>query len=347
VILFAPEFHGAVNLSELLAGYRRPPDPDRPRMLHPLDIHVANDEERRAAHANVYDVWARGATVEEHVNRRDASPLHRRGRWIVGCVAGRVVTSLASHAVSFRLHGQSVPAIAIGSVHTMAEHRGRGFAPRLLEWTERFEHQQGARLSVLFSDIKPDYYARLGYRRCPAHRGFAEAEAFTTDTDGSLDGFRLEPFAADQGRDEMQRLYAADYGREPLSMEHAGEYGRHLADRRPDDVYCWLVSESQHAGYVRLTRAGDLIKIADYAVAPSAGEETAREALFRLVIAQAATQGAKRIGGWFPDSASARACFRLEDRPDEITMIKPLDAALEVDDACLAAADRLVEIDHV
>jgi predicted N-acetyltransferase YhbS len=349
-------------------------------MLQSLDIHLASAAERRAAHANVYDVWARGATVDEHVNRRDASPLHSRGRWIVGCLDGRVVTSLASHSVWFRLHGKGVPGIAIGSVHTLAAHRGRGFAPRLLQWTEQYEQRRGARLSVLFSDIKPEYYARLGYRRCPAHRGWAEVEALATDVNAAIDGWRLEPFASEEGRDAMLRMYDADYGREALLIEHVGEYARHLEDRRPQDQYFWLVRDEppphagaglrqpsapagedrarrttsdalttggQREGYVRVTRVGDLVKIADFAVAPGAAEESSREALFRLVIAEATARGAKRIGGWFPDSSGARACFRLEERPDEITMLKSLDAALKLDETCLEAADRFVEIDHV
>ncbi len=318
-------------------------------MSQSLDIHVATVDERRAAHANVFDVWPRGSTLQEHVARRDASPLHLRGRWCVGCLEDRVVTSLASHAVTFRLRGRSIPGIAIGSVHTLVQHRGRGFAPRLLDWAERYEHQHGARLSVLFSDIKPDYYARLGYRRCPARRGWADPQSLTARAPAATDAYRLVPFAVADGRDEMTRIYDADYSRELLWIDHSGEYGMHLSARRPEDEYNWLFSAASDArvGYVRLTHAGELTKLADYAVVPHADEEAARQALFQLAIARATARGAKRVGGWFPDRPSSRACFKMEDRPDEITMFKPLDPSVVLDPQCLHAADRFVEIDHV
>ena len=105
-------------------------------MTKTLDIHLATDQQRRHAHANCHDVWSLGLPLAEHIARRETSALHRRARWIVGCVAGRVVAGLASHPLMFRLDGSVHPGIGIASVHTLPEFRRQGLAPQMLEWID-------------------------------------------------------------------------------------------------------------------------------------------------------------------------------------------------------------------
>ncbi len=143
-------------------------------MASELDIHIASTDEQLAAHRNVFDIWSKGLSLEDHLRYRMTAPMHQRATWIVGCVDGRVVTSLASYPVRFRVHGEEMPGIAIGSVYTLADFRGLGFAPRLLEWAESHQREHGAAWSVLYCDIKPDYYARLGYALCPSLEGWRD-----------------------------------------------------------------------------------------------------------------------------------------------------------------------------
>ena len=86
-----------------------------------------------------------------------------------------MVTSLAAHPIQFRIDGNTVSGIAIGSVYTTKDVRGRGLAPLLIAWVEDYKQRQGTGLSVLYSDIKPEYYVRLGYALCPSWEGFREA----------------------------------------------------------------------------------------------------------------------------------------------------------------------------
>jgi GNAT superfamily N-acetyltransferase len=314
-----------------------------------LDIHLATDDERLAAHENCHDVWSLGLPLAEHVARRENSALHRRARWIVGCLDGRVVAALASHPLRFRLHGRSLAGIGIASVHTLVEFRGQGFAQRMVRWIEPFERQRGARLSVLFCDIDPRYYERLGYTLCPSHAGWAVTVGGKAidDRDAS---WQLLP--APTGDDfagaiaQYADLYNSDHGRRALAIERTPDYWQHLAAREANDERLWLASKSgDRRGYVWLRTAGRDLVIDDHAVRD--GDERTRAALLESVTHLALERGLARAGGWLPMAAPASELFAIVSRHDEITMLKPLDEGVVLDPAALAATDWLQEIDHV
>ncbi len=314
-----------------------------------LDIHLASDEERRAAHVNCHDIWHLGLSVEDHVIRREKSALHRRARWIVGTLDGRVVAALASHPLRFRVHGRSYPGIGIASVHTLCEFRGQGIAQRLIHWIERFEHEQSAAISILFCDIEPKYYERLGYILCPSYLGWADCGDATLQR-SEVAGYRLvaagsaEDFAAQIPR--FAALYDSDHGRRPLSIERSEDYWLHLAARQPTAERFWLVSDrNEECGYVWLRPKPDELIIEDHAVRD--GDEGLRTALWSCSIAVGKSGGLARTGGWMPASSQAARLFQIAPRRDEIAMVKPLDQTLTIDPEAIAAADWLQEIDHV
>src|SRR5262249_55422533 len=139
-----------------------------------LDIHPASRDELIAAHENVFDIWNKGLPLDEHLRWRLTSPSHSRTRWFVGTLDGRVVVSLGGYPIKFQVADRQWPGIAIGSVYTRAECRGRGYAPRLIEWVEADARRRQLAVSVLYSDIGPDYYANLGYVACPSWEGWAD-----------------------------------------------------------------------------------------------------------------------------------------------------------------------------
>ena len=93
-----------------------------------LDCHIANDTERAAAFGNVHECWGDVRSVEDFVAWRMQSIQHARASWYVGCVDGRVATSLGAYPIVLRAGGQSWPGFGIGAVHTVPEFRRRGYA---------------------------------------------------------------------------------------------------------------------------------------------------------------------------------------------------------------------------
>lgn len=306
-----------------------------------LDIHVASDHERRAAHANVHDVWGRGLPLDQHVIRRMNAPLHRRATWYVGTLAGQVVSGLGCHGVVVRLRLTEMPAIAIASVHTLAAFRGRGFAPRLIAHVEAEQKAHGARLALLFSDVAPAYYERLGYVRCPAHYGNSLASTAAEPAPGTR-LWRFEPALA-IGR--LAKLFESHHRGNPLLIARPEEYWRHLIARAPDDEFYWFIAGERICGYARMALDGSAVKLRDYAV--EGGDNGLAENLFRALCAMARERRLEGVVGWLPDDPAARRCFEIRPRDKEITMFKPLDPTIVLDDDCLAAADRICEIDHV
>ena len=220
--------------------------------------------------------------------------------------------------------GQTVPGMAIGSVYTLGEFRGRGFAPELIEWVERHEQaHHAAAWSVLYSDIKPAYYERLGYTLCPSWLGWCDPKVATVKMNTEL---RLAPIAAGDHLDELARMYAGYHGAMPLSIARDAEYWAAMLKKFADDKFYALVETSgSWRGYVRVGNKPDAWKITDFALADQS--EALAEQLYAALSSLAAQAGVARLGGWLPDSPAARKFFALEPRPTEITMIKPLGPA--------------------
>lgn len=312
-------------------------------MVDELDIHVASHAELEQAHQNVFDIWSKGMPLAEHVAYRLNSPSHQRATWFVGTLDNRVVASLGRYPLRLRLRGEVVSGVAIGSVYTVREFRGRGFAGQLLDWVDENSREAGAALSVLYSDIDPTYYARRGYILCPAWAGWRDpcdeipARAVT---------HRFVPIAAAEHLARIAELYAGYHGSAPVSVERDAEYWQMTLKKFPTDQFFALESAHQSwSGYVRVGQKDNLWRITDFALSDQT--EKLAEAFYSAFLTLGAAGGAKRVGGWLPDSAVARQFFELEPRQLEITMIRPLVWSGEVDEALIASTSRFCEIDHV
>jgi hypothetical protein len=60
-----------------------------------------------------------------------------------------------------------VSALGVGAVFTPESQRGHGHAPAIVKALEDQARTDGAEVSLLFSEIGPHYYARLGYTQIP------------------------------------------------------------------------------------------------------------------------------------------------------------------------------------
>jgi predicted acetyltransferase len=262
-----------------------------------------------------------------------------------------VIVSLAAYPLQFHLRGAVVDGCAIGSVHTLAEFRRRGLAAELLGWVERERQQRGERLSLLYSDISCGYYARLGYRECPAWEAApaaadaSVAQAAESHHDSSGSKYRLSACDPQAELDALMRCYEACHGRLPLAVARPRGYWLYTLAKQPHDEFFWLGDDrGERRGYVRLTPRGDELRIADFAL--GADDRRWQEMLLRRVHRTAVERG-RFVAGWLPDWPASRALFELRARRREVTMVKPLDPGVALDDEALGAAHCFCEIDHV
>ncbi|QDU45913.1 hypothetical protein Mal52_44100 [Symmachiella dynata] len=311
-------------------------------MTDTLDVHPASPDEVVVAHRNVYDIWSKGRSLEEHIQYRLNADPHRRATWFVGCAGRHVATSLGSYPVEFQVRGETIPGFAIGSVYTCGEYRGKGYAAKLIEGVEQQLAERGMRLSILYSDIAAEYYAAMGYRLCPASAGWRYLSTVTkSNTDEILTEFQeADDFAA------MSAMYHDYHGATPFSIRRSDDYWRAMSSKFPEDRFFWLKAEDgSNRGYVRLTPDPHGWRILDYACADQTNESLS--ALYQAVLSLTAGWDVDRCGGWLPNNPITNDLFEVKDRKSEITMIKSLDPALVIDDEIIAAADRFCEMDHV
>ncbi len=311
-------------------------------MAHDLDIHPASPDELVAAHRNVFDIWSKGLPLEEHLRYRLHSPSHCRANWFVGTIDGQVVVSLGCYPLGFRLRGETVSGIAIGSVYSLREFRGRGFAPRLLAGVEEHARRTRTALGVLYSDIGADYYAALGYQACPSFEGWCAPSDLPRPATAS----RLMRFAPAENLPAIAKLYADYHGAMPLSVARDGDYWQSILEKNAtDEFYALCEPQGIWQGYVRIGRKGDDWRITDLALANQSDE--LGEQLYAALGELARSNGAARVGGWLSDTGATRKLFTLTPRATEITMIKPLADVGPLDQSLIAGTSRFCEIDHV
>lgn len=310
--------------------------------LHGFDLHRASSAERTQAFRNVHDVWGGGLDPEEHLRRRSANPKFDNATWYVGTLDGRVVTACGCFHVSVRIDGAAERACAVGSVHTLAEFRGRGFAPQVLAFAESQERLAGKTFSLLYSDISPAYYERLGYRRCAAAQGWVNPTESQATLPTSCTLIRFQPA---EELSALSDLYDRGHAQHALSIARSADYWRYLLAQDPQNEFYFADIGGKRTGYVRIAARPRGVIIRDLSF--DEGPDEFKRGLYTAVIALAKARGAERVGGWMPADAICRELFDVTDRVQELTMIKSLIDRIKIDERHCQAAQHFHEIDHV
>ena len=109
-----------------------------------------------------YDRWGRGATLDEFLEVDRVNPDMRRGeRWFMRDSAGEKVSVL--NVLRF-----ARGVVGIASVATRPGKRGQGFASLLLRSVmELLWIEDSSTRFLLFAEIRPEMYERLGFRLLP------------------------------------------------------------------------------------------------------------------------------------------------------------------------------------
>ena len=324
-----------------------------------ISFHPASADEFRQCCINVFETWPSSDTLEAHLEWRLASPQHNYAQWYVGTIEGRVVVSLGAYPIRFQLDGRATRGLMIGAVHTVSDARGNGYAPRLLKYAEEHQRSGGAQISVLFSDIAPTYYTRLGYTACPSY-GFAAniAELPTPVREPSLQT-RLGHWPNDIL--QAAELYETAKTSSMFAVERPAEYWQHLSQRYPDARLVWILdprnsngNDPTHheIGYCIYRHVSDCIELLDVVVSPLDAVSldtillTSIRAITKSNPSDSYAGESNSVRGWLP-TLDCASCVRPEERPTEITMFKPLDQDLELSSRAVHDARSIQLMDHV
>jgi GNAT superfamily N-acetyltransferase len=140
-------------------------------MTNPLERATETDlaELDEASHGE----WGYGLPLAAHRARERTlreSPWSRGGHtgWVLRQGA-EILASCETYAMPCQVHGEPGTAWGIASVFVRPSLRGKGYASELLQaLAERLSSEAKARALILFSDVGPSLYERLGYRARPA-----------------------------------------------------------------------------------------------------------------------------------------------------------------------------------
>jgi len=114
-----------------------------------------------------YEIWNEGLdrpSYGRYYAAQRATAWGRSGLTRTALVdQGHVLASAKEYRLDAVLDGAQIRVLGIGAVFTQPPHRGRGHARALLERLLDRASADGCDLALLFSEIDPGYYARLGF----------------------------------------------------------------------------------------------------------------------------------------------------------------------------------------
>ncbi len=287
---------------------------------------IGQDEYVRDVLPHSFELWHDGRTFERYAGdfRSVASSTYAKRRaFTVGLREGdALVASCKTYDRELRWQSTSLRATGIAAVFTLPAFRGRGYATVMLGALLDAERRAGRDVAYLYSDIHPQYYAKLGFLALPSRLLTMRADAL----DGRAVGARPVEAADWTGIrrcfESLDRLRPWSLRRTPLvwnwmrsrwiAPSREGTQPVHLVVRRARNVVAYAIG--------RRALRDDMFVIDDFAFD---GEEG--RAVLPAVL-RAAAGDLRRVGGWLPPAAARDALPRGSVRPrkDAILMIAPL-----------------------
>src|SRR5262249_18049720 len=125
-----------------------------------------------------FPIWHEGLTRQAYGKWWDAQRRtawgHDRLKRFALVEGDRVLASAKEYHLTAVIDGKPEPVLGIGAGFTPPADRGRGYARELIE---QLIDRTDAGAALLFSEIGPDYYRRLGFEAIPAREFILRVDA--------------------------------------------------------------------------------------------------------------------------------------------------------------------------
>ena len=135
------------------------------------DLAVAEGRILEEILAETHKIWSEGLSARAYgqwYTAQLATAFGRQHLRRIALVEGtEVLASAKEYTFRALLDDRPMRIAGLGAVFTQPAHRGRGAAQELIERMLAAAAERGADLALLFSEIGPDYYARLGFDAIP------------------------------------------------------------------------------------------------------------------------------------------------------------------------------------
>jgi predicted N-acetyltransferase YhbS len=275
-------------------------------------------------------LWAGRRSLDEYVAQTLEIARGPYGRRYYRTLAllddGTPVASFKRYERTVRSGSRRLRAVGFGAVFTPTEYRGRGYASLMLAMALDRARSERLDLAYLFSDIRPQFYAAVGFRALPSREFSLRAD--------SLPAARL-PLArfTDDDWSAVRRVFercarrcAAGFLRSSAVWDWIATRARQGSEHRSGGAANFLVRRrGRVAAYVFGVRdpARDAYVLDEFGYTDDAAEGAVVPALLR-----AAAGDLQRIIGWLPPAGmqSSLPKRRVRKRSGAILMMAPLSA---------------------
>jgi len=180
--------------------------------------------------AATHPLWGDGLderSYKEYVATLMGSAWGRRGYRFLAYRAqagGPIVAAMKLYRLAARLGGRSVSVGGVGAVFTMPQARRQGHAAAMLGQAHELMRRRGDALSLLFSEIGPDYYAELGYRKLPCRAVMLKVPEAPLPVTG-VERMRKAEIP------RLSELRACEDHKQPVVLERDGDYWQYQMAR--------------------------------------------------------------------------------------------------------------------
>jgi predicted N-acetyltransferase YhbS len=260
-----------------------------------------------------------------------ATPWGQRhlSRWAL-VEDNQVLASAKLYRPNAMLDGRAIDVAGIGAVFTMPEHRRRGAAAELLTRLLDRVAQEGCDAALLFSEIGPEYYARLGFVPVPI------AERTLRVVEDERRGAPMMMVRSGEDRD-LADIVAMDEARAATARFHlkrdrdlvkfAIAKRRFRAALGPPglrEVQFFVAEEGASAvAYAVISVQGDQWTIDSFGDRDPAGARFG--ALLQVLIAREPSARRPTITAWMPESFRPPQIAIVSEHPArDVMMIRPL-----------------------
>jgi GNAT superfamily N-acetyltransferase len=286
---------------------------------------------------DTYNIWHDGLTRPAYGRfyaAQAATPWGRAHLRRLALVDGdELLASAKLYAFDAVLDDRPIKIAGIGAVFTSPASRGRGVARELVERMLERAAADGADLALLFSEIGPDYYARLGFaamamtdrqlRVTESTRYGAPATMVRGGDDRdlaaivSMGGARAEPYRFHLDRDRDLVHFAIARKRLRAGLGPSGARAVHF----------FIAEEgASAAAYVVISASGDRWTLEEVGDRDPSGARVG--AILQALIAREPAEKRPSIKAWLPDGfLPPQVTIVGEQTSGEVMMVRPLTPA--------------------
>ena len=297
-----------------------------------MAVTAVDDARLEAILDDTYPIWGEGLSRHAYGAWNRAQMATDWGRHSLERVAlvdgNRVLASAKRYLFDARIGGAATRVLGIGAVFTPPALRGRGAARQLIEELMTAAAADGFGHALLFSEIGPAYYERLGFVALERRR-----YALTTiEKAGAPATFVRSGEAADlPAVAELSSVYAARAGfaleRTPELIQFAIARKRLLAGLGPAGMREaeFFVAEEGYraAAYVVITRGPEGLTLQECGDRDPTGARVG--AILQVLAAREPAGRPPVLRGWLPADFRPPQTRILEDTAaSEVMMLRPL-----------------------